>query len=449
MQHNGAEPSVVQPESVTSSSAVSGLELDEAVRQELKNILESRYFKTAGRSRQFLEYVVRHKLSGQAEQLKERTIGTDVFHRPADYATGDDPVVRVQAGEVRRRLEQFYQHDGAGSTIKIELPVGSYCPEFHFAAKAPLQALPSPSGPSQVVEPVRNRPIYRNRVVLGIGAACVAVLILIGVLRVMHPSNQRSVMQDFWAPVQNSQQPALICLAKGVTYRPSAELYARYRLAHPEAFQTEVEKSSLPLPLSPDETIKWRDLLLYSDYGVATGDVYAAVRISGTLGQLGKPVQLRIGSDYTFQDLRNSPGVIVGAFNNKWTLNLISTLRFAFVEQNGRLTIHEQIPNGRSWTTEWSNSGDGGRTSATQTIDHAIVARLMDSNTGQFTVLAAGLAGAGTEAAGEFISSPEMLERAYRNAPSNWRRNSSIFVLKTKVTDGVSGPPTIEASYFW
>src|ERR1035441_2106316 len=68
---------------------------DDVVR-ELDKILGSQFFRSAGRSKQFLQYVVKHKLEGNAEQLKERTIGTEVFLRPAGYATGDDPVVRAE-----------------------------------------------------------------------------------------------------------------------------------------------------------------------------------------------------------------------------------------------------------------------------------------------------------------------------------------------------------------
>src|ERR1700736_5811622 len=73
-----------------------------AVLRELGIILDSPHFRRSNRSKQFLSYVVLHKLDGQNELLKERIIGTDLFQRAADYVTGDDPVVRVLAGEVRR-----------------------------------------------------------------------------------------------------------------------------------------------------------------------------------------------------------------------------------------------------------------------------------------------------------------------------------------------------------
>lgn len=73
------------------------------VLQELGRVVASRFFKNSLRSRQFLEYVVHRKLEGRAEELKERTIGIELFSRLPSYATGDDPVVRVQAREVRKR----------------------------------------------------------------------------------------------------------------------------------------------------------------------------------------------------------------------------------------------------------------------------------------------------------------------------------------------------------
>ena len=107
----------------------------EAVLRELDRVLASRFFKDATRGRQFLEYVVRYKLEGHIDAIKERTIGTEVFNRPPGYQTGDDSVVRVQASEVRRRLEQFYQSEGLGGTVRIELPLGSYSPVFRNSQK--------------------------------------------------------------------------------------------------------------------------------------------------------------------------------------------------------------------------------------------------------------------------------------------------------------------------
>ena len=180
----------------------------------------------------------------------------------------------------------------------------------------------------------------------------------------------------------------------------------------------------------------------YPDYGVAVGDVYAAVRVSSLMGQIGKPSQVRIGGNYSFEDLRNSPSVIVGAFNNKWTMQIVPGLHFTFVEDNGQYMIREQIPGGKVWRANLSQSQQVGD-------DFAVVARLLDSKTGQFTIIAAGITGSGTQAAGEFISNPTFLERGLRSGSPDWQKKNMELVLQTTVTDSVAGPPRVVATYIW
>ena len=111
----------------------------EDVLSELDRILASRFFRSAERSKQFLKYVVEHKLAGHPEQLKERTIGTDVFLRPKDYSTGDDAVVQgVQSGRSTQKNRTLLPVDSNSSSVRIELPVRSYSPVFHWpSASAP------------------------------------------------------------------------------------------------------------------------------------------------------------------------------------------------------------------------------------------------------------------------------------------------------------------------
>jgi hypothetical protein len=234
----------------------------------------------------------------------------------------------------------------------------------------------------------------------------------------------------------------LICLAKPVLYRPSLDLYRRYSKAHPGTFQTEVERYDQALPLDPKEKLVWGDMLPYLDYGVAMGDVYVAARLSALFDHINKPSQVRIGTNYSFEDLRNSPAVVVGAFNNRWTMQMTSNLRFAFVEQDGNFRIQERGPSGtaRSWVL-----GPHGEI----VEDFAVVTRLLDAKTGQVLIAAAGIGANGTQAAGEFISRRDYLEEAFRSAPADWQKKNLQVVLQTTVTESVAGPPRVVATYFW
>jgi hypothetical protein len=73
----------------------------------------------------------------------------------------------------------------------------------------------------------------------------------------------------------------------------------------------------------------------------------------------------------------------------------------------------------------------------------------MNSSTGQFVVILAGIKANGTQAAGEFVSSSGGLEQALRAAPAEWKTKNMQFVLQTTVTDSVNGPPRLVAEYTW
>ena len=102
----------------------------ELVLKELDAIISSYHFRGSKRYPAMLRYVVSAAIDGRASDLKERTLGVEVFGRDPDYDTNADPVVRISAGEVRKRIAQFYHENGHGAKLEIELPVGSYAPEF-------------------------------------------------------------------------------------------------------------------------------------------------------------------------------------------------------------------------------------------------------------------------------------------------------------------------------
>jgi len=123
-------------------------------------------------------------------------------------------------------------------------------------------------------------------------------------------------------------------------------------------------------------------------------------------------------------------------------MQLTSTLHFAFIEDGDQYMIREQSPGTRVWKTKTGARGE-------TTEDFALVSRLLDSKTGQFTIATAGIGPNGTQAAGEFVSNPKYLEEGLRNAPANWQAKNLEIVLQTTVTDSVAGPPHAVAAYYW
>jgi hypothetical protein len=135
-------------------------------------------------------------------------------------------------------------------------------------------------------------------------------------------------------------------------------------------------------------------------------------------------------------------GSVIGAFSNRWSMEMTSGLHFAFAEDHGVFRIQEQGPTGRSWYA------DIDRNSAI-VEDFGIVTRLVNSGTGQFVVTVAGITSAGSEAAADIASSPDGLAKALHNAPSDWKRKNVQILVKTTVSDSVAGPAQVVAIYVW
>lgn len=117
------------------------------IRAEVDRILASRGFANAGRLSRLLRYVVDRTLAGEADQLKEYAVGVEVFDRDDKYDPRLDSIVRVEAGRLRTRLDEYYNGEGAASPIRIRLPRGGYVAQFEpRATPAPpaAPALPSP-----------------------------------------------------------------------------------------------------------------------------------------------------------------------------------------------------------------------------------------------------------------------------------------------------------------
>src|SRR5580698_1865146 len=125
----------------------------QALRAHLDDLAEGVAFRGSHRSQQFLRHIIEKTLQGSVDQLKERTIGVELFHRPPSYDTGEDAIVRVTASDVRRRLLQHYGRYGDQSPFRIQLPPGSYVPgiEFEPTPAAPVltvATLPEPVLPA-------------------------------------------------------------------------------------------------------------------------------------------------------------------------------------------------------------------------------------------------------------------------------------------------------------
>ncbi|MGC2739813.1 MAG: hypothetical protein WA274_18120 [Candidatus Acidiferrales bacterium] len=420
----------MQPEQVTENWTPCSEVEKGAVQQQLELLLASPLFHSSKRYPSFLRFVVARALTGQTDQLKERILGVEIFDRPADYDTNTDPIVRVTAAEIRKRIEHYYQDSKHSHEIRMILPAGSYVPQFYWPghpAGLPATALELPSEtaepvkvmppPAMAVAPQQTKRTFApSRTVAYLLAALILVIASVTVWELSRPS----VLKQFWEPFINSPTPALICVADQSQFSTIRQRDA----ADP----------------SHEITLPDRMVALIID------DVSPLVNVAALLRTYGKTSRVLAESNTTLTDLRRGPTIFIGAYDNIWTLRLTSPLHFHFANDAtmNKLWIEDRSnPGNHRWMMDRTIQQTGTYS------DYAIVARFVDPNIEQLVVVSAGIGRGGTVAAGEFLVDSQRMDEMLKEVPNDWKRKNIEIVLETQVIGDRSGPPRIAAAYVW
>jgi len=417
------------------------------VKSELDSILRAPIFAQSGRCKRFLNHVVVQTLAGNAAELKERTIGISVFERTSDYDTGDDSIVRVTANEVRKRLGQYYGQSADAHPIQIELPRGSYVPEFRVQAtrkgkKAeegavpdiangsprPAEPLHAPQGNiPALVEPefahlqtrARTRRFRRPLIYSVILVLLVlAGAVVLGLLR----NRSLNGIPDLWNSFLHPSSPVLVC----------------------------IDTHRLPMPGSAStEGQKFVDMVLRKQI-ISLDDASVLSSMGAMLGKKDIPFRV-VGAEQTsLADLRRQPVILIGAIDNQWTIRLTAGLPYRVEVANppGSGAAKEPVASivdskqGTRWSTDLSVPFGAWKS------DYAVVAKIDDVITGVPVLIEAGLGNDGTLAASELITSGG-LSADLANEPSCRGRENFETVIDTQIIDTKSGPPHLLRLTCW
>ena len=401
----------------------------QAVLAELEHIVSSRHFNQSRRYTAFLRFIVEAALRGETDLLRERVMGSEVFGREATYDTNADPIVRMTAAEVRKRIAQYYRETGRDDQTQIEVRAGSYVPIFIFPGQpkpaadvhqeieeAPSKRLdangsraegnPVEETSSSVEAPAARR--HTRRLYYGPALFIVLAVSLAAGWFLLRP---KQPLDEVWAPLFETGQGVTLCVGQ------------------PQVAQN----------LSLAESLARGDVLTRED-------VLALIDLVSFLQSKGRKFNLKMNTSTTLADLRAAPVVLVGGFNNQWTLRELSRLRLQMEyrrsESAGEFRIFDrQNPEGRVWKISSRQSSDQ------QAQDYALIARFIDQETGQPTIIAAGLGGAGTVAAVEYLTHNEQLQTLIRALPPGKRNFEAV--LGSSVVKGNQGQPQLLAVESW
>lgn len=390
--------------------------------------MASKAFRNSKRLSDFLRYVVQETLEGRGDTLKERTIGVRVFGREPDYDTGSDATVRISAGELRKRIAQYYHEPGHADEVRIDFPAGSYHPIF----RAPLPTvLPrSDAGDARAPEEVLKKSIpgtvwFRRRRWQFIGLA-ITILSAYAVISGVKAGSQKETVDRFWSPLLESPGSVLILIGGGGNTRPPAQ----------DATTTSPAPGTTPVSIDDyQRTLR-----------ISIGDALTLAQLTNLLGQYTKPYEVEYSRLTDLTRLRTAPLVLIGAFGNQWTRELTGSTRFYFEWDKEAQTEWIADRNNKS-RRDWQVSNTAPYKTVTE--DYAIVGRFRDAATEHPVVIAGGLKIWGTRAAGEFLTKPAYMNELMKAAPKTWKGVNVEAVIATRIINGVSGPPRVAAVEFW
>jgi hypothetical protein len=416
-----------------------------------------------------LQYITEHTLSGELALLRERVIGKEVFGRPADYEPGEDPVVRIRAADLRKRLALYYQSLEAPPDLRIDVPSGSYRAAFTWktteseakpvvhkssvddAAVADSQQMLPVIGdapldlPELSTSPIHRpaSPPSRRDYTPSTGPArywqwaTITLLLLAGAFGGVHWYHGRSdrVLRTFWGPLLDSSKPVLISIGSNAVYRVSDEGADDYsRQNHIENWGMEFFPQFVP-----DQSFASTGLHPAETSFVALGDVASVSETVATLTHLTKTFQERFPNDISFAEVRANPTVLIGGFNNPMTRELTRNFRFVLAARN---RIEDRNQPGKAWVLHAS-------TDSHDTEDYAIVTRVLRHEEDEPLVSVAGMGQYGTLAATDLICRPEGLQQLTASLGRDWQWHNLQVVLRIKILDFTPVSTSIIATHTW
>ncbi len=385
--------------------------------QQVDKLINSHSLRTSESLCKLLRYLAERSLDHRGVPVKEYQIATEVLGRPAGFDPQNDSTVRVQAGRLRVKLEEYYSHEGPNDPIVIELPKGSYALTFHVRpATSTLAEAPWPRPEREkILRPPSNRGWMIAVVLLSLSLVGALLLLVRG--RTFSSTKQPvpPVYQLFWNRfVAGPQQPWVIFSNGSFVGRPETGM--RY-------FKSSADSGTLIL-----------------DHYTGVGEVLAVHQLDRVFVLLNQPLRVKRGSLFSLDDAKNNDLIFVGSpAENLTLLDIPGTQEFVF----------QRVPSGPrkgdlGVVNVHPQSGEpgiflGSIPTQPTSEDYAVIALVPGIDPARSVLILAGTTTFGTQAAAEYVcrqdSLAELLRRLGVSKPSDLKPFEAL--LHVKVAHGV------------
>jgi len=370
--------------------------------------------------RKLLRYLARHAIEHPGIPLKEYQIATEEFGRPPDFDPAVDSMVRVQAGRLRTKLNEYYASEGTEDPIRIELPKGAYTLAFHHRTQAPHEP-PAPIAERAALE--QRSKVPRGWLFAVVGLSVLLVLVLAELFVTRHATPVASAgmeapppsLQQFWKPfLQGPDEPWVVYSNAAFIGRPETGM--RY-------FNSAKD---------PRDSI-W-------DHYTGVGEVLAVHDLDLAFASLHRKLRVKRGSLFSLDDAKNNDLIFVGSPSENLTLlEIPSTREFVFnrVDSGPRkgdlavMNVHPQPGESKYYLASPST--------APLTEDYAVIAFVQGLNPARSVMIMAGTTTFGTQGAVEFVSGQDTVKQLLPRLSDTATGNREPFeaLLRIKIVKGV------------
>ena len=427
----------------------------EALRVHVRRIIESPAFRGSRRSQEFLQYITDRALDGHFDDLKERTLGVELFGRAPSYDTGEDAIVRVTACDVRKRLAQFRAEAGFASEFRVELPPGSYIPDLQRATVEPLPValVEIPSAPvaspelTVVPKPGRGKRLRLPRmlpnvprraalVALGVGL-CAFAWIWSQHYSVVARSSAKRVL-PWSALIQQGRpthiifcDPEIVTVQKILNFTVSLSDYAnRQYWPNPTLLNPEMRRIM--------QTVSFRGT------NVAAVDAEMALKIADLpMAGASHQIDTHTARSVRLVDFKTEDSFILfgSPRSNPWVELFRDQLDFIFEFNNVRRSefVHNKRPQSGE-QSDYVPTAEGWGTGQA----YAIVAFIGNPNQSGDVLLIAGSNAEATEAAGKLATNLDLLSQTLKSRGMDPSGSPRHFEMLLRVSTMAGSPNTFD-----
>jgi hypothetical protein len=388
----------------------------------LERAAASSHLNRAARLREFLFYVGNKSLKDGSSDVHEQQIGSEVFGRQQHYDTSQDNIVRVNATELRKRIDAYFASEGANEPVVFQIPRGSYTPMFRLRAGTLEQVLPEKPAPVvEVVAPVEPAavatPWFRQAPLIAAAVFVMALAVLaLGLWRQnqalykqLHPWEGQQALAAFWQRFLDPHRETDIVLAD--TSFALVEDISGQSFSLSDYLNHSYLQKIQSADISPDRRA---DLgLMVSRLNGSLGDFRVAQRIEA-LDPASKTLQVQFAREYTADSIKEHNVILIGSQkSNPWVDLFNDQLNFT-IEYDPKLNQsfirnHNPKPGEQAMyaapVNPYASAG------------YSIIAYLPNPSHTADALIVAGTDSQATDAAGEFLTSDRSLQQLLAKLP--------------------------------